>query len=65
MPNRNQLMQHFISPGSERFPERALTVYTFLDRYNSALAVTVDDRNIKPGLPLQQFHVALHIALSR
>src|SRR6266480_4258043 len=58
-------MQHLTSPGSERFPERPFAGYTFLDRYDGALAAIVDDRNIKPGPPLQQFHVALHIALSR
>src|SRR6266567_5870856 len=60
-----QLMQYFNSPRSECFPERALPVYTCLDRYNGALAVVVDNRNIKPGPPLQQFRGALHNALRR
>src|SRR6266571_4486927 len=53
------------APGDECFLERSFSGRALLDGQNGPATVVVDDRDVEPGALLQQFHVALHIALGR
>src|SRR6266571_8556262 len=49
----------------EEIVERSLARSAFLDRQYGSAAVVVDDRDIEPGLLLDQLYIPLHLRFDR